>query len=510
MALQRSSIYLRQITPKLALLLCFLTGASTALSFAPFHIWPVLFVAFPVFFLLLESAPSRRSAMGRSYFFGYGYFMAGTWWIANALLVDAAQFGWLVPFCVIGLTGLFALWFVLFGWMFWMGRAGRTASDIMLFAVLWVALECLHSVGWFGFPWNLLGYVALSSIRISQIAALIGPYGLSLFVVTLALLPLLFIKPDVSSKQRTILLAVALALLIGAYGYGMKRMPAQAAMTNTRLRIVQANIPQGIKWTEEGRANSLKIHAGMSRLQSDAPLPSIIIWPESAFPYTIYPGSDWPKRLSELAPAGGLLITGTVHGDDSGAELKLWNSILAVDSRGTIVGSYDKHQLVPFGEFVPLRNLLPMNKITPGGIDFSRGRGASTITISGHPSFSPLICYEAIFPWIAVDSAKRPAWILNVTNDAWYGDTPGPYQHLAMSRMRAIEQGLPVVRAANTGISAVIDPFGRIVRMMPLNQRGIIDQALPAAQAPTFYTEHGERMVFLLILLLCIVRRSRV
>ena len=508
MALQRISTALRHVSPKIALLLCFLTGASTALCFAPFDLWPVAFIAFPLFYLLLESATSRRSAMGRSYFFGYGYFMGGTWWIANALLVDAAQFGWLVPFCVLGLTGLFAIWFLLLGWVFWSVRSGRAAADVALFAVLWVFLEILHSVGIFGFPWNLVGYIALSSIRLSQVAALIGPYGLSLFVMLLALLPALYLKSNISPRKRGVLTAVILTLTIAAYGYGMSRMPVESAMTDTRLRIVQASIPQKIKWTEEGRSESLKVHAGMSQIKSD-PAPQLIIWPESAFPYTIYPDSTWPQRLSEILPTGGVLITGLVHGEDSGESLKLWNSILAVDDKGTIVGTYDKHQLVPFGEFVPLRDVLPLKKITAGGVDFSRGKGPSTIRLPGYPAFSPLICYEIIFPWIAIDRAHRPDWILNVTNDGWYGDSPGPYQHLAMSRMRAIEQGLPVARAANTGISAVIDPYGRILRMMPLNERGIIDQTLPRPLDPTFYAVHGERIVLLLVLIFCILMRSR-
>jgi apolipoprotein N-acyltransferase len=161
--------------------------------------------------------------------------------------------------------------------------------------------------------------------------------------------------------------------------------------------------------------------------------------------------------------------------------------------------TYDKHQLVPFGEFVPLRNVLPLDKITPGNIDFSRGEGPRTITQAGAPPFSPLICYEIIFPWYAVDKEKRPEWIFNATNDGWYGDTPGPHQHLDAARMRAVEQGLPVVRAANTGISAVIDPYGRVVKKLNLNVRGIIDQTLPAPLTPTIYAKFGESLTLIIL-----------
>jgi len=482
-----------------ALLVCFLTGALSALAFAPFEYWFVLPVALPLFYVLLEAAAARRHALLRGFAFGYGCFMAGTWWIANALLVDAEKFGWLLPISIGGLSAVMALWFALFGWLVWWRRSGHAYCDVLRFMVLWVAIEYLRTLGMFGFPWNLLGYAAFASGRVVQLASLVGPYGLSFLLLALALLPVVWARPGIGERARMAHSAMALIALIAAYGYGMARTPADAAMTQTRLRVVQPNIPQSQKWTQDGRIASLRIHDELTHLRTDAPLPDVVVWSETAMPFTVYQDSEWPARLASMAPPNGVLLTGAVRANDSVTPRKVWNSLIAIDATGELRGSYDKHQLVPFGEFVPLRNVLPLDKITPGDTDFSRGAGPSTLRIAQVPPFSALICYEIIFPWISVAKADRPDWILNVTNDAWYGDSPGPYQHFAMTRMRAIEQGLPVVRAANTGISAVIDPYGRAVRQLPLGTRGVIDQALPKPLMQTLYARVGETLVLLLL-----------
>jgi apolipoprotein N-acyltransferase len=300
-----------------------------------------------------------------------------------------------------------------------------------------------------------------------------------------------------------------LGALAASYGFGVARLPEAAALTDTQLRIVQPNISQSQKWTQQGRLDSLRVHAELSRLPTDAPPASFTIWSETAMPFTLYSNSVWPSRLATLIPPNTTLITGAVRADDAQEKIQIWNSVVAVDAQANVLGHYDKHQLVPFGEFVPLRSVLPLDKITPGNIDFSRGKGPQALQIGTIPPFSPLVCYEVIFPWIAVDAANRPAWILNVTNDAWYGDSPGPYQHFAISRMRAIEQGLPLVRAANTGISAVVDPYGRAVKFLKLGTRGVIDQALPKPLPPTFYAKQGEWLVLLLLVGLWIFTEIR-
>jgi apolipoprotein N-acyltransferase len=486
-----------------ATLLLFFAGVLTALAFAPFDCWPLLFLTFTLLLHHLEHA-TRGQVLRHLFFFGYGFFMAGTYWIANSLLVDADKFAWMIPLSVLGLSAGFALYLLPMGYLFARWRMQDTLSNLLLFALLWVATEYLRSLGMFGFPWNLMGYVVMSSERLMQSAAVLGPFGLSLPVVIIACAPLLWWR---GHRQRHWVAVVLLALTTLAYGYGMWRMPeGAAALTETRLRIVQANIPQALKWTPQGKDESMRLHGVLTHMQTDAPLADIIIWPETAFPFLLNHESYWLPRLRHFAPQGGYLITGAVRDDPPGTLKRITNSLFVISAEGKVAAAYDKHQLVPFGEFVPLRAILPLEKITPSDLDFSRGAGAQTLAPAAIPPFSPLICYEVVFPWITVNKTTRPDWILNVTNDAWFGNSPGPYQHFAMARMRAVEQGLPLVRAANTGISAVIDPYGRILRALPLGARGVIDQALPKPLAPTVYAAWGEIPAFFLLTLLALFR----
>lgn len=498
---KRFQYALRLLDEWQALLLCFIAGAVTALAFAPSDAWYVIFLTIPLYYLLLEAAASRRQAILRGFSFGYGFFMAGTYWIAYALAVDVEKFGWLIPISILGLSAVMALWFALFGWLVWWRRTGHWFADILRFIVLWVVVEYLRSLGIFGFPWNLMGYIALP-MGMAQPAAYVGTYGLSLLMLLAAMLPVTWLKQQPGSNSTAIYSATVLIALIVAYGYGMARIPADeiGEGDTMRVRIVQASIPQTEKWTQEGRLKSLQLHMQLSQMQSDASRADAVIWSETAMPFTFFPDSPWPQRLASLLGPGMHLITGVVEADDTNDKLELTNSIVAINDVGGREARYAKHQLVPFGEFVPLRHVLPLEKITPGDGDFSRGPGPQTITLDGLPPFSPLVCYEVIFPWIAIDPRNRPDWILNVTNDAWYGDSPGPYQHFAMSRMRAIEQGLPLVRAANTGISAVISPYGTVIRKLSLNERGIIDQKLPNKNTRTFYSKYIEWPVVALLL----------
>ncbi|MFZ4125747.1 MAG: apolipoprotein N-acyltransferase, partial [Rickettsiales bacterium] len=390
-------------------LVLFMAGALTALAFAPYHLWPILFLTFPYLLLQMEQGTARQTAW-RCFFFGYGFFVAGTYWIAFSLLVDAAQFGWLFPISVFGLSAAFAAYFLVKGYVFAKLRSTHRFANIFLFALLWVAFEYLRSAGMFGFPWNVLGYVSMASERVSQLASITGTFGLS-WLIALSVFPLIY-------RNRTYLCAI-LALLISVYSYGMWRVPNEAApVTDTRLRLVQPNIPQEMKWTDSGKDESMRIHGVLTHMQTDAPMADVVIWSETAFPFTVFDGSGWFHMVRHFAPDGGAFITGVIRSHRD----KVWNSMMVVNSEGESLDYYDKHQLVPFGEFVPLREMLPINKITPGMLDFSRGEGVRTLRVAGVPAFSPLICYEAVFPWLAAKKTDRPAWLLNITNDAWYGD----------------------------------------------------------------------------------------
>ena len=478
-------------------LCCFLAGALLAGVFAPFYVWPLLFVAFPFLFLMLDKARHWRSAALYSWAFGYGHMMAGTYWIANALAVDTEQFGWLIPISILGLSLVMAIWFALFGALYRALRTGHLGTDIVYFAVLWVLVEYLRSLGMFGFPWNLLGAASMASLPFAQILSLVGPYGAGFLLVLGGLVPVLWLKQH--AMRHVALWAAALSLAV-VYGWGVSRLPEKAPTSDMTVRIVQGNIPQSLKWTAEGRASAAHVYGELTR-QPSRRTPSIVVWPETAIPYTLRGEMHEVASLGELLPNGTLLVTGAVraiHGPQD--DYQLYNSIVAVDSSGTLRDAYNKHQLVPFGEFVPLRALLPLEKITAGNVDFSRGEGMQRIAIGPYPSYRPLVCYEVIFPAFSRQGA-RPEWIVNATNDAWYGMSPGPFQHYDMARMRAVEQGLPLVRAANTGISAIIDPYGRAVAHLPLNQRGVVDHALPLSLTPTPYARWGESVTFLLLIL---------
>ncbi len=467
-----------------------------ALGFAPFMLWPVLFLALPIFYQLVRRAESARAACSVAFLFGYGYFMAGTWWISNALLVDAEKFGWMVPLSVLGLSAVLALWFVPLGWAAFRWRA---RMQPLLFAALWVLVEYARSYGIFGFPWNLLGYVALAVLPVAQLAALVGTFGLSFLLVLVGLLPVAWLN-RAERRHARYLTALTLAATLAVFIWGNARLDPPALNTDTTLRLVQPSIPQTLKGTAAGQQEAVNELGRLSTQIFGLRDAKATIWSETAYPFTLRETTHLP--LPKGIP---LLLSGAVRAEGARGSLRLWNSLVAITAEGEAVATYDKHQLVPFGEFVPLRHLLPLEKITPGDIDYSRGDGPRTVAVAGLPPFSPLICYEAIFPWLAAEDAHRPDWLLNVTNDAWYGDSPGPYQHFAMARMRAIEQGVPLVRVANNGITALVDGRGVVLAQLALNQKAVLDVHLPLPLAQTFYAHHGDLPVVCALILLCLL-----
>jgi len=482
--------------PRLTIaLVLFAAGCLMALGFAPVNFWPVIFISLPFFYVLLCASTSLGQALWRGFCFGYGYFMSSTWWIANSLLVDAGKFGWLLPFSVLGLSAAMALWFVVFGFFTYRFRAVMSPP---LFAALWVLVEYMRTWGMFGFPWNLLGYMGLASLPFAQVASLVGTYGLSFILLLVGLAPL-FWRRNVPRMGRYVMTGLAALLLVLCYVHGTQRLATPTAFTDTLLRVVQPSVPQEIKGTSAGRDISLEVLGKLTRKPSTIREADVTIWPETAYPFTV--------RVDDVQslPPVKRLLTGALRAEGYRPTQQIWNSVVAMDAHGNVLASYDKHQLVPFGEFVPLRTVLPLDKITPGDTDFSRGVGPRTVEVEGIPPFSPLICYEAIFPWIALNKTQRPSWLLNATNDGWFGNSPGPYQHLAMARMRAIEHGLPLVRAANNGVSMVTDGHGRIIDQLGLNVRGAIDVMLPTELPVTVYGKYGELGLGLLLAIIIIV-----
>jgi apolipoprotein N-acyltransferase len=338
-----------------------------------------------------------------------------------------------------------------------------------------------------------------------QTTAWVGIYGLSFVTVLAASLPALLgtalLQPIPPARRATPMVAAALLVLVPMVAGAVRLELLPTHPTETWLRLVQPAIPQSLKWDPAAAEGNFRRLVELSAAPATHPL-NAILWPEAAATYLLERDDPHRNAVAELAPKDGYVIAGAVRATPaSGRAERFWNSIEAVDAKGAIRATYDKAHLVPFGEYVPFANILPMDTITPGSAGLAPGPGPLTLTLPGLPRFSPIVCYEAIFPGAIVDRASRPAWIFNVTNDAWYGRSSGPYQHFAIARTRAVEEGLPLVRAANNGISGVIDPAGRVVARTRLDAVGYADVALPEPAPPTLYGAAGDWLFVAMLVL---------
>ena len=487
-------------------------GAVSVLAFAPVHAWPLLFVTFGALVWLLDGchaeharlAEKLKAAATIGFCFGFGYFLAGLYWVAEAFLVEPWRHGWLLPFVMTVLPGGMALFFAAataLAMLLWVPGPGRAFA----LAIAFFLAEFARGHVLTGFPWNLVGYSLLGSLPLMQLGSLFGVYALNLLAVLLFAAPATIFAPSQSglAKGRSTfaLAALLLVLLVAGYGWGERRLQAAGLdNTNIRLRVVQANIDQAEKWRPE---NSVEIFTDYLELtQSGGGLDgiAIVVWPETAVPVLL---ADDPEALTAIAnvlPEEMTLLVGSWRlVEDRDAEGRFirnraYNSVLVVDGEGRVTGSYDKIHLVPLGEYLPFQDFLEslgMMQLTNVRGGFNVGLGPRLLTIPGAPPATPLICYEIIFPQEITETGTHPGWLLNLTNDAWFGSSAGPYQHFHQAQVRAVEQGLPVVRAANTGISAVIDPFGRVRGEIGLGEKGIIDADLPKAGPPTLFVQFG-------------------
>lgn len=489
-------------------------GVISAAADALFFIWPALVPAFTGLVWLLDGSSNARrparAALALGWWFGFGQFVVGFYWIMLSLLTDPERFAWLVPFTLLGVPGGLAIFTSIAVWLAWRLHA-RGVVRIVVLAAAWTLLEILRGHVLTGFPWNLVGYAWADAPAMLQLASLTGAYGLTLWTVFVAAWPARIADTDVPAKRRAASVLAVLVLtpaLIWAGGEArLASLPAAGAdaVPGIRLRIVQPAIAQQLKWLEDQRLANARTHLAMTVTPGFEQI-THVIWPETAMSYFLDHEPELRQAIAAVTPKGGAVLTGTLRAEPrtETTPFRVWNSLQGVDPNANIVLSYDKSHLVPFGEYVPLRWLLPIDKITPGMTDFSAGPGPRTLEVPGAPPVSPLICYEAIFPGAVTEDGNRPGWLLNVTNDAWFGESAGPYQHFASARVRAVEEGLPLVRAANTGISAVVDPYGRIVAQLRLGQRGVLDAPLPEALSPTFFARTGNWPVIAIVSLILI------
>ncbi|GAA3843629.1 apolipoprotein N-acyltransferase [[Pseudomonas] carboxydohydrogena] len=503
-------------------------GAISALAMAPFNAWPVLFITFPVLVWLIDGTGTGRrgvtSAAIAGWWFGLGYFVAGLYWIGNALLVDADTFAWLLPLAILGLPALLAL-FMAAGCALARLIWTRDWSRLLSLAVALTVSEWLRGHILSGFPWNLFGYALAEPLAMAQAASLIGIWGVSFLAIAIFASPATLIDDRARTTWPWLPFAVSILLLAASGGYGAWRLdqhPTQF-VGGVKLRLMQPNLQQDVKFNYSAKDDVIAKYMALSD-RATGPQTSgvrdatILIWPESAFPFFL---TREPAELAKIAgflPPQTTLITGAVRAPDLSPAVKptrAYNSIYVINHDGDILSVYDKLHLVPFGEYLPFQNMLEkigfqqITKVQGGFIPGSRRR---TMAIPGTPRVLPLICYEVAFSNAIVPAGERPGWIVNLTNDGWFGNSTGPYQHLQMARLRAIEEGLPIVRSANTGISAVIDPVGREVGHLALGQEAVLDSALPVALPPTVFSRWRHIPLGVMVLfagLVVLVRRRR-
>jgi len=484
-------------------------GALTALGLPPLGAWPLAFAGVPLFLLALEAVKPARwhSGFGTGWLFGLGYFAVAFHWIGFAFLIEAETYLWMMPFMLGALAGGMAIYWGLAAML--ARRLGGRGLPL--------ALSCAASLGgaeWLrghlftGFPWAAPGLMADGMGGLAQAASLIGMTGLTVLVLLWAALPYALLRERRAAGLVTV--AAALLLLPALWGWGTMRLAGapSATVPGVSLRIVQPNVPQQQKWREDNARpifDTLKRLSAMATADRPDGIAGIthLVWPESAVPFFI---DESPVARDELRPMLGgrtALITGALRVERTRPDdPDVFNSIIVFDGTAQPVARYDKWRLVPGGEFLPLAWLLEplgFRKVvqTPGS--FTAGPGPRSVPLPGGLTAALLVCYEVIFPDRLVDSADRPQFILNVTNDGWFGRSTGPWQHLAQARMRAIEQGLPVIRAANTGVSAVIDSHGRLLRQLDLMEQGVIDSPLPAKITTTIYSRFGDVALLLLL-----------
>lgn len=469
-------------------------GALGGLAMPPFGLWPVLAVSFSGLVLLIDGCRGDlrarlAAAAGIGWWFGFGYFLASLWWIGDAFLVEADVFAWLLPFAVVAMPaglGLFTALGAVLARLLW----SRGPMRLFAFAFAFTLTEWLRGHVLTGFPWNTFGYAFSDSLLLMQSAALVGVYGLTFFALLLLATPVLLLAPG---RKGAMAVGLAGLVLSAAAGWGAARLAATQIGTvpGVALRVMQPNLPQDKKFAYDRRRQILADYLRLSARPSGT-YPqgladvTVLVWPESAFPF-IYEREPWAAEdIAAALPPNVTLVTGAVRYDlpPPGQVSPFFNSVRVIDAKGRVLQNTDKVHLVPFGEYLPFQAALEaigLEQLTRVRGGFSSGAVLSPLTVPGLPLAAPLVCYEIIFPGKVIPEGQRPGLLLNLTNDAWFGTTPGPYQHFAQARIRAIEEGLPLVRAANTGISAIIDPLGRIVASAQLGEEALVDGSLPRA-----------------------------
>lgn len=461
------------------LMLSFGAGALAAFAMPPSGFWFTLFISLPILYCAVLCAKNKKVAFFSGWLFGFGYFVISLSWIANALLVDGNPYLWAWPLAAAGLPALLS---------FFPALACLVAKRFMRldhlsgwfgFIAVLTIFEWLRGHVFTGFPWNLYGYAWADHLPMIQSLYLSDVYMLTLLTMIWAFTPALLLLN--SRTHQFVGLSVALLTLLSNLAYGYVSLNAAPSVTTSDLniRVVQPNIPQSDKWDRSKTFGHFTKHLELS-LQGNTPDgPVIVVWPETAVSFSLLqtpPAQIAMRDMLARLPVGSSLLTGYLRRDTE--QKAYFNSLVEIDRSGAVKNVYDKHHLVPFGEYIPFQQWIPLKPIVQFQ-GFGRGAGPTTLVSQQGIKFSPLVCYEIIFPGKSVKNSSPADFIVNVTNDAWYGESAGPYQHLTISLYRAVENGIPVIRSANTGISAVIDPYGKTTVTGSLFTEDTINAKMP-------------------------------
>lgn len=502
--LSRAGEFIRALSGWHRIIFAFAAGLVSALGFAPFYVFPALLLGFAAIILLIDAAPVKHrivSGAAVTWAFGFGQYALGMHWIAFAFLVDPVSHGWQIPFVFLFFAALALFQFAAGALATWLWRCG--AARVLIFTLAYGLAEWMRGHILTGFPWNLPAYGWGASLAVLQSTALIGAYGLSLLTVLFGASLAGLFSHRFEWKLPAVMAGIFALFFVG----GSIRLASleTAIAPGVTVRLVQPNVSQEEKYDRKFVVRNWRRLIELSRAPGN---PSLIIWPEAAPPFIFEEQPLAMEQVSALAENGQGLITGALRREFAADEtLHYFNSLYVFGKSGTLLHVYDKTHLVPFGEYLPFEQTLTelgLQKIT--GIDgsFTQGSGPVAVKVPGAGIVTPLICYEILFPG-EVAASSRASWFVNVTDDSWFGPWAGPRQHLLVAQVRAIEEGVPVVRAANTGISAVIDAHGRITRQLGLGQMGFLDAPLPASIAATPYSRFSPWVFWVL---LCVVGGS--
>jgi apolipoprotein N-acyltransferase len=494
-------------------------GALASFSQAPFDFFAVCLISFPVLVWLLDGAAADTSGgrlrqlaapFATGWWFGFGYFIGGLWWVGNAMFVDLARYAWALPIAVLALPAILAVFYGLAAALarpFWSDGIGRIAALAVAFGIT----EWLRTFVFTGFPWNAIGYAVMPVPHLMQSVAIVGMVGMNTLAV------FVFAMPALLAGSRHVRLGIAALLVLAALhaGFGFVRLsfPGDGDAETLAIRVVQPSIDQSEKWNSTVRDRIFQTYLEMSDRPATegAPKPQLLLWPETSVPFILQDRPDALTALGELVDEGQTLLTGAVRIEGESAvdpDARFYNSVVGINSAGVIFDAVDKVHLVPLGEFVPFEQWLAKIGITklvhlPGS--FSAGGPRHAIEVAPGVGAVAFICYEVIFPGLVAKDTRNADLIVNVTNDAWYGRSPGPYQHFRQAQVRAVEAGRPMIRAANNGISAAVDARGRVIDALALDAIGIMDVELPLSPADRLRTEHagsigwGVALVLLLV-----------